>query len=90
MNKELIKTRRRRLVENAYPTKIREELIVDFFRENNQLDYTVSEISRAMGQLYNSLKYHIQQMEMEGTLVRIRPMGNGYTYQLAGWHGIKK
>ena len=81
------KTRRHRLLktEKSYPTRIREELIIDFFNENNQLDYTVSEISRAMGEIYNSIKYHIQAMEQEGTLVRVRPMGNGYTYQLAAW-----
>lgn len=87
MNEAFRKVRRRRLLktEKSYPTRIREELIIDFFNENNQLDYTVSEISRAMGEIYNSIKYHIQQMEQEGTLVRVRPMGNGHTYQLAGW-----
>lgn len=85
LNESYLKTRRRKLVEKAFPTKIREELIIDFFKENNQLDYTVSEIARGVDGIYNSIKYHIQQMEMEGTLVRVREMGNGYTYQLKEW-----
>ena len=70
-----MKTRKRRMMSKSYPCKIREESIVDFFNENNQLDYTVSEIARVMGEIYNSIKYHIQQMEQDGTLVKVRPNG---------------
>jgi DNA-binding MarR family transcriptional regulator len=85
MNENRISTRKKRLTEKSFPTKITEEQIVDFFVENNQLDYTIVEVARAMGLVYNSLKYHIQRMEEEGTLIRIRQMGNGYTYQLSEW-----
>lgn len=85
MNESVIRARKIRLIEKSFPTQIDEENIISFFRENNQLDYTVSEIARSMGHIYNSIKYHIQQMEMEGTLVKVRKMGNGWTYQIDEW-----
>lgn len=81
------KTRMQRQATNAksLPTEIDEDNIVDWFTENNQLDYTVTEVAAGMDHKYNSLKYHIQKMEGQGLLVRVRRMGNGWTYQLPGW-----
>ena len=73
------------MIEKSFPTEIDERNIIQFFRINNGLDYTVSEVARAMGHIYNSMKYHIQQMENEGTLVKVRQVGNGWTYQLEEW-----
>lgn len=74
----------------GFPTKIKEDSVVEFFNINNQLDYTVTEISNGLGFKYNSIKYHIQKMADSGELVRVREIGNGWTYQLKEWFDTKK
>ena len=75
--------------QTSYATKIVKDDITNFFRENNQLDYTISEVARTLHYRYNSLKYHIQQMVVKGEIVVIRDMGNGCTYQLREWRDTK-
>jgi hypothetical protein len=88
LNENRIRARRERMQQanaKSFPTEIDEDNIIDWFTENNQLDYTVTEVARGMDHVYNSLKYHIQKMDEQGMLVRVRRMGNGWTYQLPQW-----
>lgn len=62
--------------------------VLDFFKLNNQLDYTVREISIRLGMHFQYVKAVITELEKEGVIVKVRTAvtyNNVNSYQLKEW-----
>ncbi len=88
MNEAFLSSRRKRMV--SVPAGMTRELIIDFLKEYNQFDYNVAELARALDYKFNTIKYHIYKMVKDGSLVEIRYVSNGITYQLPEWFTDKR
>lgn len=62
--------------------------VLDFFKLNDQLDYTVREISIRLGMHFQYVKAVITELEKEGVVIKVRTAvtyNNVNSYQLKEW-----
>ena len=59
--------------------------ILQFFKENTELDYRVFEISQSLGINHKIVRPIINDLIKEGLIVDVRKIGAIHTYQTPEW-----